>query len=139
MTREENLKKFYKEFKGQLPNPVFERMAEEFSRFTDYIGFAIDQESDGSSVDFNFLLPGKILISVTGLNDFLSGVEGDENVPELPPEMMSINIFHNRECLVSDFMILEKERVDLYLDTIMLPLMKFKVLSLQMRWRCKGH
>lgn len=108
MTREENLKKFYKEFKGQLPNPVFERMAEEFSRFTDYISFAIDQESDGSSVDFNFLLPGKILISVTGLNDFLSGVEGDETVPELPPEMMSVNIFHDRECLVSDFMILEK-------------------------------
>jgi len=108
MTREENLKKFYKEFKGQLPNPVFERMAEEFSRFTDYINFAIDQESDGSSVDFNFLLPGKILISVTGLNDFLSGVEGDETVPELPPEMMSVNIFHDRECLVSDFMILEK-------------------------------
>ena len=108
MTREENLKKFYKEFKGQLPNPVFERMAEEFSRFTDYIGFAIDQESDGSSVDFNFLLPGKILISVTGLNDFLSGVEGDETVPELPPEMISVNIFHDRECLVSDFMILEK-------------------------------
>ena len=108
MTREENLKKFYKEFKGQLPNPVFERMAEEFSRFTDYISFAIDQESDGSSVDFNFLLPGKILISVTGLNDFLSGVEGDETVPELPPEMMSVNIFQDRECLVSDFMILEK-------------------------------
>ena len=108
MTREENLKKFYKEFKGQLPNPVFERMAEEFSRFTDYINFAIDQESDGSSVDFNFLLPGKILISVTGLNDFLSGVEGDKTVSELPPEMMSVNIFHDRECLVSDFMILEK-------------------------------
>ncbi len=108
MTREENLKKFYKEFKGQLPNPVFERMAEEFSRFTDYISFAIDQESDGSSVDFNFLLPGKILISVTGLNDFLSGVEGDKTVSELPPEMMSVNIFHDRECLVSDFMILEK-------------------------------
>lgn len=108
MTREENLKKFYKEFKGQLPNPVFERMAEEFSRFTDYIGFAIDQESDGSSVDFNFLLPGKILISVTGLNDFLDGVKGDETIPELPPEMMNVNIFHDRECLVSDFMILEK-------------------------------
>ena len=83
-------------------------MAEEFSRFTDYINFAIDQESDGSSVDFNFLLPGKILISVTGLNDFLSGVEGDKTVSELPPEMMSVNIFHDRECLVSDFMILEK-------------------------------
>lgn len=108
MTREENLKKFYKEFKGQLPNSVFERMAEEFSRFTDYISFAIDQESDGSSVDFNFLLPGKILISVTGLNDFLDGVEGDKTVSELPPEMMSVNIFHDRECLVSDFMILEK-------------------------------